>query len=44
MLQGFTANYIAVTFAGPDDLLHRVVPVRLLSLKDNHILGEYCTS
>jgi len=44
MLQGFTANYIAVAFTGPDSLLHRVVPVRLLSLKDTSVLGECCTS
>ncbi len=44
MLQGFTANYIAVTFTGPDSLLHQVVPVRLLSLTDTCALGERCTS
>ncbi len=43
MLQGFTANYIGVTFTGPDDLLHQVVPVRLLSLTDTCVLGERCT-
>ncbi|KJS01278.1 MAG: hypothetical protein VR65_09600 [Desulfobulbaceae bacterium BRH_c16a] len=40
MLQGFTANYVAVRFAGPDSLLHDVATVRLLSLHENHILGE----
>ncbi len=40
MLKGFTTNYIAVTFAGPDDLLHTVVPVKLLELRENSILGE----
>lgn len=40
MLKGFTANYIAVTFAGPDQLLHTVVPVKLLELQGNSVLGE----
>ena len=40
MLQGFTANYIAVRFPGPDNLLHAIASVRLLSLKENYILGE----
>ncbi len=40
MLKGFTANYIAVTFSGPDDLLHQVVPVRLLELKETSVRGE----
>lgn len=40
MLKGFTANYIAVTFPGPDTLLHRVVPVKLLQLHGNSVLGE----
>jgi threonylcarbamoyladenosine tRNA methylthiotransferase MtaB len=42
LLHGFTANYIAVTFTGPDSLVHQVVPVRLLSLKENRVFGEYC--
>lgn len=40
MLKGFTSNYIAVTFAGPDDLRRGVVPVKLLELRENSILGE----
>ncbi len=40
LLQGFTANYVAVHFAGPDSLLHGLATVRLLDLRDNHILGE----
>ena len=40
MLKGFTSNYIAVTFAGPDKLLHAVVPVKLLTLQKNSVLGE----
>lgn len=40
LLQGFTANYVAVRFAGPDSLLHGLATVRLLKLHDNHILGE----
>ncbi len=40
MLKGFTANYIAVTFPGPDTLLHRVAPVKLLELQGNSVLGE----
>lgn len=40
MLKGFTANYIAVTFTGPDNLQHSVVPVKLLELQGNSVLGE----
>ncbi len=40
LLKGFTSNYIAVTFAGPDTLLHTVVPVKLLELQNNSVLGE----
>ncbi len=40
MLKGFTANYIAVTFAGPDKLQHAVVQVKLLELQGNSVLGE----
>ncbi|MFH0782785.1 MAG: tRNA (N(6)-L-threonylcarbamoyladenosine(37)-C(2))-methylthiotransferase MtaB [Pseudomonadota bacterium] len=40
MLKGFTANYIAVTFSGPDSLLHGVVPVKLLELQGTSVLGE----
>jgi len=40
LLQGFTANYVAVRFAGPDDLLHGLANVRLQKLHDNHIFGE----
>ncbi|MDK9707528.1 MAG: tRNA (N(6)-L-threonylcarbamoyladenosine(37)-C(2))-methylthiotransferase MtaB [Desulforhopalus sp.] len=40
MLKGFTTNYVAVTFPGPDDLLHKVVPVKLLELLESSVLGE----
>jgi threonylcarbamoyladenosine tRNA methylthiotransferase MtaB len=40
MLQGFTANYVAVRFEGPDSLLHDVATVRLDALNENHILGK----
>ncbi len=40
MLKGFTSNYIAVTVTGPDDLLHAVVPVKLLELRENSVFGE----
>jgi threonylcarbamoyladenosine tRNA methylthiotransferase MtaB len=40
MLQGFTANYAAVRFTGPDSLLHDVATVRLLALHETHIFGE----
>jgi len=40
MLKGFTDNYIAVRFAGPDSLLNSVTFVRLLKLKDNSVIGE----
>lgn len=40
MLKGFTANYIPTTFAGPDHLLHCSVPVKLLELKENSVMGE----
>ncbi len=40
MLKGFTDNYIAVRFDGPDSLLNSVTAVRLLLLKDNSVIGE----
>jgi threonylcarbamoyladenosine tRNA methylthiotransferase MtaB len=40
MLQGFTPNYIAVSLTGPDDLLYQIVPVKLLALQDDSVLGE----
>jgi threonylcarbamoyladenosine tRNA methylthiotransferase MtaB len=40
MLKGFTANYIPTTFAGPDHLLHCIIPVKLLELKENSVMGE----
>lgn len=40
LLQGFTANYVAVRFEGPDNLLHGVATVRLRSLNENYIHGE----
>lgn len=40
LLKGFTANYINVTFPGPDRLLHTVVPVKLLALQEDSVLAE----
>ncbi len=40
MLKGFTDNYIAVRFPGPDSLLNSVTSVRLLIIKDNSVIGE----
>ncbi len=40
MLKGFTDNYIAVRFDGPDSLLNSVTTLRLLLLKDNSVIGE----
>ncbi len=40
MLKGFTDNYIAVHFDGPDKLLNSVTPVKLLLVKDNSVIGE----
>jgi threonylcarbamoyladenosine tRNA methylthiotransferase MtaB len=40
MLKGFTDNYIAVRFAGPDSLLNGVTSIRLLIMKDNSVIGE----
>ncbi|MBU1565635.1 MAG: tRNA (N(6)-L-threonylcarbamoyladenosine(37)-C(2))-methylthiotransferase MtaB [Proteobacteria bacterium] len=40
MLKGFTTNYIAVTFLGPDELRHGVVPIKLLELQGNSVFGE----
>jgi threonylcarbamoyladenosine tRNA methylthiotransferase MtaB len=40
MLKGFTDNYIAVRFDGPDSLLNSVTAVRLLLLKNNSVIGE----
>lgn len=40
MLKGYTNNYVAVLFDGPDNLLGSVANVRLLSLQDDTVLGE----
>jgi threonylcarbamoyladenosine tRNA methylthiotransferase MtaB len=40
MLKGFTDNYVAVCFDGPDSLLNSITPVRLLFLEDNIVTGE----
>ncbi len=40
MLKGFTDNYVAVRFEGPDSLLNSISPVRLLFLEDNSVTGE----
>ncbi|EKD37730.1 MAG: hypothetical protein ACD_75C01019G0002 [uncultured bacterium] len=40
MLQGFTANYVAVRFEGPDSLMHDVATVRLVSLNETFILAR----
>jgi threonylcarbamoyladenosine tRNA methylthiotransferase MtaB len=43
MLKGFTDNYIAVRFNGPDSLLNSVADVRLLLLKNDSVIGESIT-
>lgn len=43
MLKGFTDNYIAVRFNGPDSLLNSVADVRLLLLKNDTVIGESIT-
>ncbi len=40
MLKGFTDNYIAVRFAGPEHLLNSITAVRLVSLRDHYVIGE----
>ncbi len=40
MLKGFTDNYIAVRFAGPDHLLNSICSVRLVMQKDDWVIGE----
>lgn len=40
LLKGFTDNYIAVRFAGPDQLLNSVTAVRLRLLNGHHVIGE----
>ena len=40
MLKGFTDNYIAVRFAGPDSLLNSAASVRLSMVKNNSVIGE----
>lgn len=39
-LKGFTNNYVAVLFNGPDNLLGSVTNVRLLSLQDGNVIAE----
>ncbi len=38
-LKGFTRNYVPVLLEGPDQLMHRLVQVRLTGLRDGMIFG-----
>lgn len=40
LMRGFTDNYIAVGFPADSSVCGRVLPVRLLSVGDDHVLGE----
>jgi len=40
LLKGFTSNYIAVNFKGPDSLLNTTTHATLLSLKERYVLAE----
>ncbi len=40
LLTGFTDNYIPVVFAGADELMGTIIPVRLKTLQENAVLGE----
>ncbi len=40
LLKGFTSNYVAVNFQGPDSLLNNITRVKLLSLAKGHIVAE----
>lgn len=39
-LKGFTDNYIAVRFNGPDALLNNFIKVDLRSFEENYVIGE----
>ena len=40
MLKGFTDNYIAVRFTGPDRLLNSITAVRLRVLNGHYVIGD----
>ncbi len=40
LLKGFTSNYIAVNFQGPDSLLNNITRVKLLSLAKGYVVAE----
>ncbi len=40
LLKGFTSNYIAVNFQGPDSLLNNITRVKLLYLEKGHVVAE----
>ena len=40
LLQGFTENYIPVQFAGPTELIHTLVRVRIVNITGTTVLGE----
>lgn len=44
LLKGFSDNYVAVRFQGDDTLVNRRVQVKLKSLNNNYVLGEYIGS
>lgn len=41
LLTGYTDNYIKVLFAGPDDMMGRLVPVRITETDPQHTIGIY---
>lgn len=44
LLKGFSDNYVAVRFQGDDSLINQRVQVKLKTLINNYVLGEYIGS
>jgi threonylcarbamoyladenosine tRNA methylthiotransferase MtaB len=40
LLRGFTGNYLPVSFTGPDEAMNRIVPVTIVGLVGERLLGE----
>lgn len=41
LLKGYSDNYIQVLFAGPDDIMKDVVPVKVIGFDSEKVMGRY---
>jgi len=44
LLKGFSDNYIPLHFQGDDQLINRIVPIRITGLDDVNVIGKHVRS